>query len=73
MIPFLLYPQNAAQAKSFQEYAEKQGVEMMRVSQAMWEEFDDMLFAERMKARRTGKLVSEEKVRQLIKDKLAGK
>ena len=51
MEPYLLYPQNAAQAKFFQEYAEKQGVGMVHISQKIWEEIDDMLFAEKMMER----------------------
>ena len=74
MNPILLYPQNAAQAKFFCENAEKQGVEMVRLSNEMLEEMEDWFFGARLyELSKTTKLVSEEKMMALFDRKLNGK
>jgi len=44
MNPILLYPQNDTQAKFFRESAEKNGVEMVYISNEMLEDIDDIFF-----------------------------
>jgi len=72
MTPFLLYPQNAEQAKFFSENAEKQGVGFVPISKELLDKIDEMMFAEELvKIRRNAKLVPIEKVKKLIAKKLA--
>jgi hypothetical protein len=71
MNPILFYPQNVAQADFLRKTAESKGLEEIRVSRKIWETIDDMLFAERMKANRTGKYVSEDEFKKLVEQKLA--
>ncbi len=59
MNAILLHPQNAAQAKIFRETAEKQGVRMVSISKKILEDFDNMLFAEKMVERdKSSKIVN---------------
>jgi hypothetical protein len=69
MNPVLFYPRNTAGANLLQEVAESKDVERIKISKEFWEDVEDMLFAEQMKARRTGKFVPREKLKERI-DKL---
>jgi hypothetical protein len=71
MNPILIYPQNVAQVKFFREQAEKQGVEMERISKKLWEEIDDMLFTQKLVERsKNAKNVSRAKVMATIDRKI---
>jgi len=72
MNPILLYPQNATQAKIFRETAENTGVEMVSISKKLWEQIDEMLFAEKLVAlNKDPKNVSESKFKKMVERKLA--
>jgi hypothetical protein len=73
MNPILFYPQSAADAIFLQHAAESKGIERVQISKEQWEEIDDMLFAKRMIAAETGRLVSEEKMQALFERKLGRK
>ncbi|MCL2414715.1 MAG: hypothetical protein FWC94_05615 [Bacteroidales bacterium] len=66
MNPILIYPQNAAQAKFYQESAERDGIQMGSISQKVLERIDDFLFAEQcVRIHEEGKLVSEENFQKI--------
>lgn len=73
MNPILLYPQNAADAKFFRECAEKRGAKPTSLSLKDLEKFDEIMFAEYMKANETGITVPREEVDALFDSLIDGK
>ena len=73
MNPILLYPQNASQAKFFQETAEKKGIEMLHIPKEMLEDIDDMFFVakaqELHKSPAGTETVSRERIMEIINSK----
>jgi len=74
MNPILLYPQNATQAKFFQESAEKQGVEMVHLPQKLLDDMEDWFFGAKLyELSKTAEFVSEDEMMALFDRKLNGK
>jgi hypothetical protein len=66
MNPILLYPQNAAQAKFFQENAEEKGVQMVNIPINIMEVIDDMLFANSIEEGMNTPEVSEDEIFKIL-------
>jgi hypothetical protein len=71
MTPILFYPQTVEQANFLREFAEKQGVAEQRISQKIWEEFDDFLYGKKLEAlRKKAKPISREQMMATFERKL---
>jgi len=66
MNPILLYPQNEAQTRFYQESAEKQGVKVTLDLKNIMEEIDDMLFARSIEEGMKTPEVSEEEIFKIL-------